>query len=223
MSEYRFPRTCFRILFSGLFVFAATVCSAQDASVVTAPQALSAEAASLPSGTSEPPENLDDLLDLGIEELGNVEAVPSFDVEVTSVTRSRSTVGKSPAAVFVMDREMIRRTGANSISELLRHVPGLQVARNSSSRTAVSSRGFNNVFSNKLLVMIDGRSVYTQLFGGVYWEVQDLVLQDIERTEVMIRFEINPDAIRKADMKASSKLIQIGRTVSDDTTAITSG
>ena len=185
MSEYRFPRTCFRILFSGLFVFAATVCSAQDASVVTAPQALSAEAASLPSGTSEPPENLDDLLDLGIEELGNVQAVPSFDVEVTSVTRSRSTVGKSPAAVFVMDREMIRRTGANSISELLRHVPGLQVARNSSSRTAVSSRGFNNVFSNKLLVMIDGRSVYTQLFGGVYWEVQDLVLQDIERIEVI--------------------------------------
>lgn len=142
-------------------------------------------ASNAPPSSEPEEENLDDLLDLGIEELGNVEAVPSFDVEVTSVTKTKSTVGRSPAAVFVLDREMIRRTGATSIAELLRHVPGLQVARNSSSRTAVSSRGFNNVFANKLLVMIDGRSVYTQLFGGVYWEVQDLVLQDIERIEVI--------------------------------------
>lgn len=161
----------------------ATTSPAQDNQAPT----VTAEPAPLPvlDSPESPEGDLDDLLDLGIEELGNVEAIPSFDVEVTSVTKTKSTVGKSPAAVFVLDREMIRRTGATSIAELLRHVPGLQVARNSSSRTAVSSRGFNNVFANKLLVMIDGRSVYTQLFGGVYWEVQDLVLQDIERIEVI--------------------------------------
>jgi iron complex outermembrane recepter protein len=131
-------------------------------------------------------DELDALLDLEIDELGTVDAIaPTFDVEVVSVTKTRSTIGKSPAAVYVVTQEMIRRSGVTSIPDALRMVPGMQVARNNSSRWAVSTRGFNNVFANKQLVLIDGRSIYTQLFGGVYWEVEDVVLQDIERIEVI--------------------------------------
>lgn len=129
-------------------------------------------------------DELDALLNLDIDDLEKVEAV-SFDIEVTSVTKTKSTIGKSPAAITVITQEMIRRSGANSIPEVLRMVPGLQVGRNTSSKYAISSRGFNGQFANKLLVMIDGRSVYTQFFSGVYWEVEDLVLQDIERIEVI--------------------------------------
>ncbi len=111
--------------------------------------------------------------------------VPAFEQTVTAVTRQESTIGRSPAAVFVVTQEMIRRSGATSIPEALRMVPGLQVARVDSNKWAISARGFNNRFANKLLVMIDGRSVYTPLFSGVYWGVQDLVLQDIERIEVI--------------------------------------
>lgn len=128
----------------------------------------------------------EDILDLDIEELGKVDiVVPSFDVEVTSVTRSESTVGKSPAAVFVVTQEMIRRSGATSVPEALRLVPGLQVARIDAHTWAISSRGFNLRFSSKLLVLIDGRSVYTPLYSGVFWETQDLILQDIQRIEVI--------------------------------------
>ncbi len=126
------------------------------------------------------------LLDLDIDDLGNVDmVVPAFDVEVTSVTRNESTVGRSPAAVHVITQEMIRRSGKTSVPELLRMVPGLQVARINSNIWAISSRGFNNRFANKLLVLIDGRSVYTSTFSGVNWDVQDLVLEDIERIEVI--------------------------------------
>jgi iron complex outermembrane receptor protein len=114
-----------------------------------------------------------------------VESPPAFEQEVTTVTRQPSTVGRSAAAVFVITNEMIRRSGVTSVPEALRLAPGLQVARIDANKWAISARGFNNRFANKLLVMIDGRIVYTQLFSGVYWEVQDLVLQDIERIEVI--------------------------------------
>ena len=130
--------------------------------------------------------DVDDILDLDIEQLGKVDVVvPSFDIEVTSVTKSKSTVGKSPAAVYVITQEMIRRSAATSIPRLLRMVPGLQVARIDANKWAISSRGFNGRFANKLLVMIDGRSVYSPVFSGVYWDIQDTVLQDIERIEVI--------------------------------------
>lgn len=138
-----------------------------------------------------PPETPDgpdesEILDLDIDQLGNVNvAPPAFDLEVTSVTKSASTVGKSPAAIYVITPEMIRRSSATSIPGLLRMVPGLQVARIDANKWAVSSRGFNGRFANKLLVMIDGRSVYTPVFSGVYWDIQDTVLQDIERIEVI--------------------------------------
>ena len=108
-----------------------------------------------------------------------------MDVPVTSVTKEQSTVGHSAAAVFVITPEMIRRSGATNIPDVLRMVPGLDVAQANSNTWAISSRGFNWTFGNKMLVMIDGRSVYNPDFSGVYWDVQDVVLEDIERIEVI--------------------------------------
>src|SRR5207237_10631022 len=79
----------------------------------------------------------------------------------------------------------IRRSGLTSMPEALRLSPGLEVARQDSHTWAISSRGFNDEFANQLLVLIDGRSVYTPLFAGVYWDVQDLLLEDIDRIEVI--------------------------------------
>src|SRR5207249_32165 len=109
----------------------------------------------------------------------------SLQQQVTSVSRQESTVAHSPAAIFVITQEMIRRSGATSVPELFRMVPGMDVARVDSSRWAISARGFNDRLSNKLLVQIDGRTIYSATFSGVFWEVQDLLLQDIERIEVI--------------------------------------
>ena len=107
-----------------------------------------------------------DILDMDIEQLSKTDiVVPSMDVEVTSVSKQESTVGRSPAAIFVITNEMIRLSGVTSIPEALRMVPGLQVARIESSAWAISSRGFNDRYSNKLLVLIDGRTVYTPSFS----------------------------------------------------------
>jgi iron complex outermembrane receptor protein len=126
------------------------------------------------------------ILDLDIDQLSRVEVVaPALDVEVSTVTRTESTVGRSPAAVFVITNEMIRRSGARYLPEVLRLAPGVQVARIDASRWAVSIRGFNGRFANKLLVQIDGRSIYTPLFSGVFWDVQNLMLEDVDRIEVI--------------------------------------
>jgi iron complex outermembrane receptor protein len=117
--------------------------------------------------------------------------VPAMSQEVTTVSGQQSTVGRSPAAVFVITPEMIRHSGATCIPEALRMAPGIQVARINSNRWAITSRGFNtdiaSIFStnNKLLVLIDGRTVYTPFFNGTYWDVQDLLLTDVERIEVI--------------------------------------
>lgn len=127
------------------------------------------------------------ILDLDIDQLGKVQAkVPTaFDTVVTTVTANKSSVGKSAAAVFVITNEMIRRSGATSVPETLRMAPGLQVAKIASDKWAISARGFNGEFANKLLVLVDGRTVYSPFTAGVYWETQDLVLQDVERIEVI--------------------------------------
>ncbi len=114
---------------------------------------------------------------LSIEDLTNL--------EVTSVSKKTEKLSDAAAAIFVITQEDIRRSGVTSIPEALRMVPGLQVARIDSSTWAITSRGFNGSFANKLLVLIDGRSVYTPLFSGVYWDVQDTLLEDIERIEVI--------------------------------------
>jgi iron complex outermembrane receptor protein len=108
-----------------------------------------------------------------------------MDVQVTTVSKRASTVGESAAAVTVITQDDITRSGATSIPEALRMAPGLEVAQIDSSTWAISARGFNNNTANKLLVLMDGRSVYTPLFSGVYWDVQDTMMQDIDRIEVI--------------------------------------
>lgn len=130
------------------------------------------------------------LLELDIEQLAKVPVIApsaplSMETPVTSVTREESTVGHSPAAVFVITPEMIRRSGATCIPETLRMVPGMDVARINSNMWAISCRGFNSRFADKLLVLIDGRIVYNPVFSGVYWDTQDVLLEDIERIEVV--------------------------------------
>jgi iron complex outermembrane receptor protein len=114
---------------------------------------------------------------LSIEELA--------DIEVSSVSKRPERLADAPAAVYVITREDIRRSGAVSLPEALRLAPNLQVARVSSNSWAISARGFNNSSANKLLVMIDGRTVYTPLHSGVFWDVQDVLVADVERIEVV--------------------------------------
>jgi iron complex outermembrane receptor protein len=119
----------------------------------------------------------EDLLNLSVEDLLNV--------KVTSVSKKAQALNDSPAAVFVITQEDIKRIGATSIPEALRLAPGVDVARVDGNKWAVSIRGFNSRFANKLLVLIDGRSIYTRTFSGVYWENQDVVLEDVDRIEVI--------------------------------------
>ena len=118
-----------------------------------------------------------DLVDMSLEELSNI--------EVTSVSRRLERLADAPASIYVITREDIRRSGATSLPEALRLAPNLQVARVNSSAYAISARGFNNSIGNKLLVLIDGRTVYTPLFSGVFWDAQDVFLEDIEQIEVI--------------------------------------
>jgi len=129
-----------------------------------------------------------EMLDMDLKQLSQVAAkspAPSLNMEVSTVARTESTVGRSPAAVFVITNEMIRRSGVRNVPEALRLAPGVDVARIDAARWAITIRGFNNRYANKLLVQIDGRSVYSPWFGGVFWDVQNVVLEDVERIEVI--------------------------------------
>lgn len=126
-----------------------------------------------------PAESIDDLTMLDLEDLMAIE------VETTSVSRSSRPVSESPAAVYVLTAEDVRRSGASTLMDVLRLVPGMQVARIGSNFWAVSARGFNDAFADKLLVLVDGRTVFTPLFNGTFWDVQDLPLEDVERVEVV--------------------------------------
>jgi iron complex outermembrane receptor protein len=123
--------------------------------------------------------SISDLSRLSIEELANL--------EVESVSRRPEQLSEAPAAVFVITNDDIRRSGATSVAEALRLAPNLQVARSGSSTYAITARGFNHSTNtaNKLLVLIDGRIVYTPLYSGVFWDVQNLVLDDIDHIEVI--------------------------------------
>lgn len=118
-----------------------------------------------------------DLGDLSIEELMNE--------TVTSVSKREQRVGDAAAAISLLTNDDIRRSGATNIPDALRLVPGMDVATVNSRESAVSARGFNNVFSNKLLVLIDGRVVYTPLFAGVLWDLQQTMLEDVDRIEAI--------------------------------------
>ncbi len=103
----------------------------------------------------------------------------------TTVSKAEEDSFKSAAAIYVVNRADIKRSGATTIPEVLRTVPGLQVARGESGQWTVTSRGFANGFANKLLVMVDGRTIYTPLFSGVYWGSQDMMLENIKQIEVI--------------------------------------
>src|SRR5260221_928159 len=108
-----------------------------------------------------------------------------MNMQVTSVSKRSQKVADAPAAIFVITQDDIRRSGATSIPEALRLAPGLEVARIDQNKWAIGSRGLHGRFDNKLLVLIDGRSVYTPLFSGVYWNVEDVMLEDVDRIEVI--------------------------------------
>lgn len=118
-----------------------------------------------------------DISDITLDALANA--------EITSVSRKEEKLSQTAAAAFVITQEDIRRSGATSIPELLRMVPGLDVAQIDANKWAVTARGFNERFADKALVMIDGRTVLTPLSSGVNWDAQDTILDDIERIEVI--------------------------------------
>ena len=124
-----------------------------------------------------PQQSTKDLANQSLEDLMNI--------EVTSVSKKEQKLSHVAAAVYVITQEDIARSGATSIPDLLRMVPGLDVGEINGSTWAVGARGFNGQWSNKLLVLIDGRLVYTPNFAGVYWDTTDLPLEDIDRIEVI--------------------------------------
>lgn len=117
------------------------------------------------------------LKELSLEQLGKI--------EVTTATKTPETLWKTPAAIYVITQEDIRRSGVTSIPEALRLAPGVEVGRIDADTWAIGIRGLQSNFSKSVLVLIDGRSVYTPLFSGVFWDVQDLPLEDIDRIEVI--------------------------------------
>ena len=117
------------------------------------------------------------LTQVSLEQLGQI--------EVTTASKRPVKVSQTPAAIYVVTQEDIRRSGATSIPEALRLVPGVEVARIDSNTWSLGVRGFGSALSRSVLVLIDGRSVYTPLYAGVYWQVQDTLLEDIERIEVI--------------------------------------
>lgn len=118
-----------------------------------------------------------DLTELSLEELMNI--------EVTLSSRKAEKIGESASAVLVLTHEDIKNSGVTSIPEALRLLPGFHVARVDANKWAISARGFSTIFANKLQVLMDGRSVYSPIFSGVFWESQDMILDDIDRIEVI--------------------------------------
>ncbi|MDB6087320.1 MAG: TonB-dependent receptor, plug [Gammaproteobacteria bacterium] len=118
-----------------------------------------------------------ELKQLSVEELMNI--------QVTSVARHPEKLLQAAAAIQVITQDDIRRSGASSIPEALRLADNLEVAQKNAHDWAITARGFNTALGNKLLVMIDGRTVYTPLYSGVFWDVQDYLLEDIDRIEVI--------------------------------------
>ncbi len=119
----------------------------------------------------------DSFLDMSLDQLG--------DVQVTSAAKKAQSIGEIAASVYVLTNDEIKRSGVTNIADALRLVPGVQVAKLDANKWAVSIRGFNDIFSNKILILMDGRSVYSPFFGGALWDAVDTVLEDIDRIEVV--------------------------------------
>lgn len=147
------------------------ICAAILLSPAAAPRA------SAQSDSAANQQQTNPLAGLSLEQLGNV--------EVTTASKEPEELWQTPAAIYVLTQEDIRRSGATNIPEVLRLAPGVEVSRIDSAHWAVGIRGFGSTFSKSVLVLIDGRSVYTPLFAGVYWDVQNVLLADVERIEVI--------------------------------------
>src|SRR6059036_3813736 len=133
-----------------------------------------------PDSTTQRPDS-----SLSAEALKKLSIEQLMNLQVTSVSKRPEQLSQAPSAIQVITQEDIRRSGASSLPEALRLASNLQVAQVDSRQWAISARGFNSTTANKLLVLIDGRTVYTPLFSGVFWDVQDVPLSDIERIEVI--------------------------------------
>ena len=141
---------------------------------------LLAPAFALASATTQPDQSVSDqsdLTNLSLEDLMNV--------QVTSVAKAPQKIADAPAAVTVIGQDDIQRSGLYSIPELLRLAPGMDVAQVDANHWAITSRGFNDIFADDLLVLMDGRSVYTPVFGGVTWDTVNYPLEDLDRIEVI--------------------------------------
>ena len=128
------------------------------------------------------------LLAQGSSDVGELKKLPFeelFNIEITTVSRRPERLVDAASAIQMITAEDIRRSGATSLPEALRLATNLQVAQINSSQWAITARGFNATTANKLLVLIDGRTVYTPLFAGVFWDVQNVMLEDVERIEVI--------------------------------------
>jgi iron complex outermembrane receptor protein len=130
-----------------------------------------------PLVAQDPDSAIPDLSTMDLDDLGRI--------RITSVSRKPESISRAAAAVTVISRDDIRRSGATNIQEALRLVPGMQVARAGTREWAITARGFNDVTSNKLLVLVDGRAVYSPLYAGVVWSVQRINMRDIDRIEVI--------------------------------------
>jgi iron complex outermembrane receptor protein len=131
-----------------------------------------------PAVPAHPQQSLNsDLTQTSLEDLMNI--------NITSVSKKEQKTSQAPGAIFVINQDDIRRSGALNIPDLLRMVPGLDVAQIDAGKWAISARGFNGQYSNKLLVLVDGRTVYTPIFAGVFWDSQNVPLDTIERIEVI--------------------------------------
>jgi len=174
------PGTAF-ILLAALLVLPVTALAQQESGVFAGSSAAVPESGVGGAGTN-------DILGLDIEQLARTPVVVSgaMGMPVSSVTKEMSTVGRSAAAVFVITPEMIRRSGVTCIPDALRMAPGVQVMQINSNTWSITIRGFSfGPYSNKLLVLIDGRTVYNPDFAGVYWNVEDVLLEDVDRIEVV--------------------------------------
>ncbi len=139
--------------------------------------AVALPAAALSGQTQQPLPPPSALKQMSVDEL--------MDIQVTSVSKRPEKLSETASAIQVITDDDIRRAGATSLPEALRLASNLEVAQVDSRQWAISARGFNNVFADKMLVLIDGRTVYTPLYAGVYWDVQDTMIEDLDRIEVI--------------------------------------
>jgi iron complex outermembrane recepter protein len=142
-------------------------------------QGIKAPASGYVSGDSTGEDLPADLTQVDLKQLLN------FDIEVTSPSRKKQKISDVPSAIFVLSGDDIRRSGSNHIADALRMVPGLNVAQVSENQWAITARGHNNTFARHLLVLLDGQSIFTPMFNGVFWDQFELDLDDIDRVEVI--------------------------------------